>query len=84
MNIRWTSEASDELEAVRLQVLHASYSSSTANRLFHQLLDEADRLMIFPQGGKREPLLAHRTDEEFRSLVVHLHYKLVYFIDNLQ
>lgn len=41
MNIRWTIEASDELEAVRLQVLHASYSSSTANRLFHQLLDEA-------------------------------------------
>lgn len=39
--------------------------------------DESERLLSFPQIGQFESLLQHRT-ENFRSLVINEHNKLIY------
>ena len=52
-----------------------------AQRFRTSLNSHAALLSSSPGIGKREPLLLHRTRHLYRSLVVHKHFKLVYYID---
>lgn len=54
-------------------------SPAAAIRLYNSLLDSAEPLRVFPQGGPIEPLLKEY-DREFRYLVVEKHYKLIYTV----
>ena len=47
------------------------------DRLFHQ----TDLLSLNPLLGKRDFLLEDRRDHVYRSLLVHKHFKVVYYID---
>ena len=38
-------------------------------------------LSSYPFMGRVEPLLTHKKRHEYRSLVVHKHFKLVYYVD---
>lgn len=52
----------------------------TMNKLNERIEKDAERLALNPHLGSPEPLLAD-CKREFRSLVIHKHYKLVYWID---
>ncbi|WP_455638360.1 type II toxin-antitoxin system RelE/ParE family toxin [Parabacteroides sp.] len=54
-------------------------SESAAIRLYNKILDSAEPLKTFPQAGPLEPMLKELPDN-YRSLVVEKHYKLIYTI----
>ena len=58
---------------------YSKKSIKTAIRLYNKLLDSAEPLNTFPQVGPIEPLLEEHP-ENYRSLVVEKHYKLIYTI----
>lgn len=58
---------------------YSKKSIKTAVRLYNNLLDSAEPLKTFPQVGPLEPLLKEHP-ENYRSLVVEKHYKLIYTI----
>lgn len=56
------------------------YGLLTANQFMHQVMDDIERLASHPYIGKVEPYLEGRA-VCYRSLVVHRHYKVVYFVN---
>lgn len=74
IEIAWSDNAIALLDDI---YYHYSRKSQTAAaRLYNKLLDSAEPLRTFPMGGPIEPLLAEH-EENFRSLVVEKHYKLI-------
>ena len=59
-----------------------TYSERAASLLYNHILDESERLTIFPLSGIVEPHLCN-ADTKYRSLVVERgRFKLIYFIDD--
>ncbi|HIZ02609.1 MAG TPA: type II toxin-antitoxin system RelE/ParE family toxin [Candidatus Bacteroides merdipullorum] len=57
------------------------FGKKAALRFIESIDRQVTLLSQSPGIGKREPLLLHRTRHLYRSLVVHKHFKLVYYID---
>lgn len=78
MRIIWTIQAQEDLETIYRFWLPKD--ANYAARLYNLLIDEADILLTFPHAGAQERFLLHRP-EQFRSLVVEKHHKLIYTIE---
>lgn len=75
--IAWSDNAITLLDEI--YYFYSKKSKSAAIRLYNKLLAAAEPLNTFPQAGPLEPLLKEYPDN-FRSLVVEKHYKLIYTI----
>lgn len=80
MTHQWNRQAEDEL--LRAVAYCAAEFGKTVAEDF---LDDLDRQIVLlttsPKLGKREPLLSERSCE-YRSLVIHKLFKLVYYIND--
>lgn len=77
MNIKLLPLAKEQL--LNIYDLIAIHSEKAAVGVYNNILDEIERLVIFPHIAKVEQDLSG-LEFEFRSLVVLRHYKAVYFI----
>ena len=79
MKVLWTKFAESQLDCIhdyiQTQNPHAAIS------IYNDILDASAMLAYFPQMASIEPLLSEFS-EEYRSLVVHRNYKVVYYVDN--
>jgi plasmid stabilization system protein ParE len=78
MEITWRPEARDMLRAIYL--FYAGKSARVADKIVNTILKSVDKLAAFPAMAPVEERLAG-LDEEFRSLVAHKLFKVVYYID---
>ena len=60
-----------------------TWGRNAARKMRLHIKTEVERLAQFPLIGKVEPLLQGRS-LQFRSLVIHKHYKLVYHYDEVK
>ncbi|RHJ95358.1 type II toxin-antitoxin system RelE/ParE family toxin [Parabacteroides bouchesdurhonensis] len=79
MQVIWTEDALDELSSV-LEYGACAFGKRAVERFYEKLLENELRLANNPYMGELDPLLAGRP-QNFRSLVVHCHYKLVYYVE---
>lgn len=77
--IEWSPRARREWERTASYLYHR-FGIRVVQRFEQNILKWEQRLVSFPEAGKIEPLLAHHS-KEYRSIVVHSHCKLIYFVD---
>lgn len=75
--IAWSDNAIALLDEI--YDFYCKKSKPAAIRLYNRLLDSTEPLKTFPQAGPSESLLSEFPDD-YRSLVVEKHYKLIYTI----
>ena len=80
MKILWLELAEEDVESI-YQFYAKDKSIKAANRIYNDILDATDSLADFPQMASIEPELSD-DGEEFRSLVVRKHFKIIYFIES--
>lgn len=76
MKLRWSNEAIDELAAISDFV--AQFSATYGGELTARILEAADKLIQFPELGRKNAALG---SEHVRELLVEK-YRLVYYTDN--
>ena len=80
MQIKWSKRAIhtlDKVLAFGMELFGAHHSI-----LFYNKIKAYEPLLASnPYMGKIEPLLINRKGHEYRSLVIHEHFKLIYYID---
>ena len=76
--IVWTNEARIQRKEIMIYG-RIQFGAIVARKFRESLKAQSLLLMDNPYLGKAEPLLADCT-KEYRSLVVHKHYKLIYFV----
>lgn len=80
MQVKWSRRAGRALDTALAQ--GAKLFGIRATTLFYNRVKSYEPLLASnPYMGKAEPLLANRTRHQYRSLVVHEHFKLIYYID---
>lgn len=79
--IAWTNEARIQRKEI-MTYGRIQFGAIVARKFRESLKAQSLLLMDNPNLGKAEPLLVNCT-KEYRSLVVHKHYKLIYFINEL-
>ena len=79
MNLIWTNPAAMQLE--NIYHFYSQKSIETATSIYNDIIDEADRLINFPEMAAVEPILADYV-HIYRSLIVRKLFKVVYRIDN--
>lgn len=79
MQINWSEQAKRELDAI-LTYGNDNFGEQVAIKLFETTKEFTLRLTQNPHLGFPEPLLKER-NKIYRSLVIHKHYKMVYYID---
>lgn len=79
MQVEWKQQARQE---VRAAVIYGAehFGERTAISFYRQIRIQAELLASHPKLGILEPLLSDRK-HQYRSLIVHKHHKLVYYID---
>ena len=80
MTIKWKKRAASEYQKHITYCLH-KFGHFAALRFLEKMDNQINLLKDFPHLGKVEPLLVGRRNE-YRSLVVHPHFKLVYYIND--
>lgn len=78
MQVKWNKSARNTFDTAIGYGL-TQFGEKAAADFYRQITDTEHLLAGHPHLGKTEPLLAHRK-QEYRSLVVHQHYKIVYYI----
>lgn len=76
MRVIWQESVQCDIETAFLEGL-ARFGEKVAKRFFVHIWDYDARLATFPYMGKVEYFLSG-SSKEYRSLVVHNHYKLIY------
>lgn len=79
MRVIWSPDAEKELDNV-IQYCLITFGYHMATKAYRQMKHYDVLLADNPLMGKVESLL-ERYPQSFRSIVVHEHYKLVYYID---
>jgi plasmid stabilization system protein ParE len=79
MKVIWLKLAAETLDGIYHYL--ENLNPRAAVELYNDILDETEKLSVFPQMAAIEPLLGGETDT-FRSLVVRHRYKVVYFIED--
>jgi plasmid stabilization system protein ParE len=79
MIIEWWKGAKDDLDAI--YEYYVALNPKAAVRIHNEILDEVEKLLVFPEAFPVEPLI--KTEKYcFRSYVaVQGRYKIIYFID---
>lgn len=80
--VMWTKSAKHQRKEALLYGAKV-WGNDAARKFRNQLIKEQSLLSAHPNMGKTEPLLETFT-KNYRSLVVHKHFKLVYYIDERQ
>ena len=75
----WNKKALQQLDAV-MEYGRREFGERTVQRLYTRIMSYEPMLATNPRLGIAEPLLAGRK-REYRSVVVHELFKLVYYID---
>lgn len=75
--LKWLPQAIALLE--NIYDYYRKKSERSAICLYNRILDSANPLLTFPHAGPIEPLLKEYP-QNFRSLVVEKHYKLIYTV----
>lgn len=76
----WLDEARQQLRAAVAFGRHSFGERNTI--LFVQQIEKNNiRLATFPNIGPVEPLLMNRVDHEYRYLIIHPNYKIIYYVD---
>ena len=78
MRLRWSNEALEELAAITDFV--AQFSLGYADELATRISETADKLLAFPEMGRRNAALA---TQHVRELLVEK-YRLVYYVVSKQ
>lgn len=78
MQIDWSRKALRELD-IAIGYCEEQFGTRIALRFYQTITDFEVRLSANPSLGYPEPLLAGRS-RNYRSLLVHAHFKLVYYI----
>lgn len=79
MQVEWKKQAQREVRAA--VIYGVEHFGERAAIMFYQKIKMwAERLVMYPELGSAEPLLANRK-HLYRSLIVHEHHKLIYYID---
>lgn len=76
MKLRWSNEALDELAAISDFV--TQFSAAYGDELTARILEAADKLIQFPELGRKNAALG---SEHVRELLVEK-YRLVYYTDS--
>lgn len=76
MKVIWQESVQHDIEIAFLDGL-SRFGEKVAKRFFVRIRDYDTRLAAFPYMGKVEYFLSG-SSKEYRSLVVHNHYKLIY------
>ena len=80
MQVVWLNDAKNQLRAI-VSYGQITFGELVSIRFTTEIYQTVIRLGSFPRLGKVEPLLKDRK-KEYRSLVLHRHYKIIYYIDN--
>lgn len=80
MTVEWTLFAQQEMRE-KLNYCELTFGKTISNRFAQEIIKTNQRLATYPYLGKVEPLLKHLT-LQCRSLVIHPHYKLVYYVES--
>ena len=80
MQVTWNKKALTQLDAVMKYGIR-EFGERTAQRLYARIMSYEPLLAANPRLGVEEPLLAGRK-RQYRSLVVHKLFKLVYYVKN--
>ena len=78
MQVTWNKKALTQLDAVMKYGIR-EFGERTAQRLYARIMSYEPLLAANPRLGVEEPLLAGRK-RQYRSLVVHKLFKLVYYV----
>jgi plasmid stabilization system protein ParE len=78
MKIIWLRFAGENLEDIYNAL--ATLNAKAAAGLYNDILDEVEKLALFPEMASVESSL-EKEPEMFRSLIVRRRYKVVYFIE---
>ena len=80
MQVKWTAPALKRLEAAT-NYGRRKVGELTAARFYQKVRNHESLLVTNPRIGKIEQLMTSKYAYEYRSLVVHPHYKLIYYIN---
>ena len=78
MKVLWTAFAESQLDCIYDYI--QTKNPYIAVNIYNDILNESAMLAYFPRMAAIEPLLSE-FPKEYRSLVVHQNYKVVYYID---
>lgn len=79
LSLIWHASFEEKLKAaIRWSRFH--FGERTAGKFYRRIIEESNRLTFAPYIGGVEPLL-DGFPIEYRSLVVHKHFKVVYYVD---
>ena len=79
VQIRWMKQAIRQLDAVTVRG-EQMFGQRIAAKFYWHVKSYENRLADNPYMGYPEPLLEGR-DRNYRSLIVHEHFKLIYYVD---
>lgn len=82
MQVKWDKRAMKRLDKATEYGLY-KFGEITSIRFYQKIRSYDSLLAEHPRLGKVEPLLICRRFE-YRSLVVHEHYKLIYYINEVK
>ena len=82
MQVKWDKRALKRLDKATEYGLY-KFGEITSIRFYQKIRSYDSLLAEHPRLGKVEPLLIGRRFE-YRSLVVHEHYKLIYYINEVK
>ena len=82
MQVKWDKRAMKRLDKATEYGLY-KFGEITSIRFYQKIHSYDSLLAEHPRLGKVEPLLIGRRFE-YRSLVVHEHYKLIYYINEVK
>lgn len=80
MQIKWTKHALSRLDR-SLNYCHREFGENVATKFYNKVKNYVSLLADNPRLGKIEPLLISKHSHEYRSLVIHPHFRLVYYIN---
>lgn len=82
MQVKWSKKASKAFDDALAQGM--ILFGARVSEMFYSKVKSHDALLAtHPHLGRVEPLLAHKKRHEYRSLVVHKHFKLIYYIESV-
>lgn len=79
MQVEWKKQVQREIRAVVLYGVD-HFGERAAVQFYQKVKIWTERLVNHPELGSPEPLLAGRK-HLYRSLIVHEHHKLIYYVD---
>ncbi|MCD7976339.1 MAG: type II toxin-antitoxin system RelE/ParE family toxin [Tannerellaceae bacterium] len=81
MELIWSANAIEDLRSIYLFYFYKNHKA--AERIYTTLISEVDRLVNFPDIGKKE-ISSDEEEWKYRALFVRPYYKVFYKVENEQ